>query len=175
MRALADARSFDDFYLATSRRLLGQLTAMTADREQAADVLQEAYAKAWMQWGRVSRLDNPEAWVRTVAWRAAVSWWRRLGVARSKQPLLALRDHHEPDLDSALVVRDALAQLSPVQRQVLVLHEVVGMTVSEIVRETGIPSGTVKSRLVRGRAVLAALLEPAYDEEETEVSHGSGA
>ena len=173
--ALADARSFDDFYLATSRRLLGQLTAMTADREQAADVLQEAYAKAWMHWGRVSRLDNPEAWVRTVAWRSAVSWWRRLGVARSRQPLVASRDHHEPDLDSALVVREALARLSPVQRQVLVLHEVVGLTVAEIARETGIPSGTVKSRLVRGRAVLAALLEPEPDEAEEGVSHGSGA
>ena len=51
--------AFDEFYVGSCGRLLGQLTAMTADRELARDVVQEAYVKAWSRWGRVGRLDNP--------------------------------------------------------------------------------------------------------------------
>jgi len=169
---VADVQSFDEFFLATSGRLLGQLTAMTADRYQAEDVLQEAYAKAWTRWSRVSRLDSPEAWVRTVAWRQAVSRWRRMRVALSAQSRLTQRDVVEdPDVTTTMVVRAALATLPAAQRRVLVLYELCDLSVEEIARETGVPAGTVKSRLSRGRAALAQLL--ARNDEE-EVPRGSG-
>lgn len=168
-----DGPSFDEFYLVTSGRLLGQLTAMTADPEQAEDVLQEAFAKAWLRWARVSRLDSPEAWVRTVAWRAAVSRWRRRRVALSAQPLIARAESVEdPDVASAVAVRVALARIPAAQRRALVLHEVTGLSVEEIARETGVAVGTVKSRLSRGRAALVELLG-ARDEEGVPRGPGS--
>ena len=168
-----DPTSFDDFYLATSGRLLGQLAAMTADRENAADVLQDAFAKAWLDWRRVSQLDNPEAWVRTVAWRRAVSGWRRTSVARRAQPLVATPESHsDGDVATAVTVRQALARLPMDQRRVLVLFEMCDLSVEEVAREVGIPVGTVKSRLSRGRTALAELLGIDVD---AEVSHGSGA
>jgi RNA polymerase sigma-70 factor (ECF subfamily) len=167
---MRDAPSFDAFYAVSCGRLLGQLSAMTADREQAQDVLQEAYAKAWARWDRVSRMDNPEAWVRTVAWRAAVSRWRRRRVARDAQALVATPESAEdPDVATTIAVRAALARIPAAQRQAVVLHELCGMSVEEVAREAGVAVGTVKSRLARGRAALSLLLD-GRDEEG--VRHG---
>src|SRR6478609_1800788 len=82
--AVGDQREFDEFYIGTRVHLLRQLTMMTGDAEQAADVLQEAYARAWQRWGRVSNLADPSAWVRTVAWRVAISQHRRSLVAADR-------------------------------------------------------------------------------------------
>jgi RNA polymerase sigma-70 factor (ECF subfamily) len=166
---MRDAPSFDEFYAVSCGRLLGQLTAMTADRELARDVVQEAYAKAWARWGRVSRLDNPEAWVRTVAWRAAVSRWRRRRVAQASQHLVASPEAAEdPDVATAVAVRAALARIPAAQRQALVLHELCGMSVEQVARETGVAVGTVKSRLARGRTALSELLGDALDRRAAE-------
>ena len=76
---------FEAFYSASSRRLLGHVYAMVGDVAEAEDALQEAYARAWQRWGRVAGYEDPEAWVRTVAYRIAVSSWRRTanGCART--------------------------------------------------------------------------------------------
>ena len=68
---------FDAFYEATSPSLLGQLYAFCGDLAEAEDCLQEAYVRTWQRWRRVSRYDNPAGFVRTVAWRLAVSRWHR--------------------------------------------------------------------------------------------------
>ena len=68
----AQQPSFDHLVAVSHRRLLRQLTVMTADLEQAQDCLQEAYERAWARWPSVSRLEDPEAWIRKVAWRVAV-------------------------------------------------------------------------------------------------------
>ena len=162
---MVDERGFEEFYLVTRARLLRQLTLMTGNAEQAADVLQEAYSRAWQRWRRVSRLDNPEAWVRTVAWRAAVSEHRRRLVAADRvRRLFGAAEAAElgPDGEAVLDIRSALRLLSPEHRRALVLYEVCGLSVPEVAAETGVAEGTVKSRLSRGRAALAALLGADY-------------
>ena len=76
-----EIESFDEFYLGTRATLLGQLTAMSADPEGVKEVLQDAYEQACQRSSRVSLLDDPAAWVRTVAWRGSVSAFRRRMVA----------------------------------------------------------------------------------------------
>jgi hypothetical protein len=58
---------FAAFYAGSYRRLLGQLFAVTGDLAEAENVLQEAYARAFVRWSRVGAYDLPEAWVRRVA------------------------------------------------------------------------------------------------------------
>jgi RNA polymerase sigma-70 factor (ECF subfamily) len=157
---------FDSFYAATRPRLLQQLTLVTLDREQAADALQEAYVRAWQRWERLVRYDDPESWVRTVAYRRCVSHWRRLATARRAAPDVATAESVDAVATADVVaVRQALASLSPEHRAVLVLHEICDLSVEEIARQLRVPRGTVKSRLSRGRAALADLLtepvEPA--------------
>lgn len=62
----------------------------------------------------------------------------------------------EPD-HVALVV--ALRRLPEAQRRAVVLHHVAGLPVADVAAETGVPVGTVKARLSRGRAALAVLLD----------------
>jgi len=156
---------FDGFYVTSRQHVLRQLTAITADREQAMDVVQEAYLRAFQRWDRVGRLDDPEAWVRQVAWRLAMSRWRHLRVARAALPRLARPAvAPTPELEDAMDVRAALARLPVGQRLVLVLHEMCDLSVEQVATETGLSTGTVKSRLARGRAALATLLDASTAE-----------
>jgi RNA polymerase sigma-70 factor (ECF subfamily) len=164
--AAGPAADFDDFYAASSARLVRALHAMTGDHSEAQDVVQEAYARAWQRWSTVSRYDAPEAWVRQVAWRLAVSRARRAKVGLGK-----LRRHGPaPDVPAlepdhvALVA--ALRQIPAEQRRAIVLHHLVGLSVAEVAAECGVPDGTVKARLSRGRSALATLLR---DEETSDV------
>src|SRR6476659_8887554 len=128
---MVDQRAFDEFYLGTRMHLLRQLTMMTGDAEQAADVLQEAYARAWQRWRHVSNLADPAAWVRTVAWRVAVSQHRRSLVAADRLRRFFVPEaaaDRPPDRDQALDLRAALHHLSPEHRRALVLYEMCGLS-----------------------------------------------
>jgi RNA polymerase sigma-70 factor (sigma-E family) len=162
---MAGSDTFDAFYRASRQRLFDCLYALTGNAAEAQDAVHEAYARAWQRWSVVGEYADPEAWVRTVARRIAVSRWRR---ARS-----ALRAYHRagpppdlpgPDAD-AVALMGALGRLPMPQRTAIVLHHLVGLPVAEIARETGVPEGTVKARLSRGRRVLATLLAVAPTEE----------
>lgn len=157
--APVSAAGFDAFYTGSAPRLVRQLHAMTGDLGEAQDCVQEAFARAWQRWDVVSAYEAPDAWVRTVAWRIAVSRSRRAGSA-----LRALRRHGAaPDVPGLTPDRvalvDALRALPAAQRRAVVLHHVAGLSVQEVAAETGAPVGTVKARLSRGRAALAALLD----------------
>ncbi|NDZ98430.1 SigE family RNA polymerase sigma factor, partial [Streptomyces sp. SID10116] len=72
---------FEAFYAHSVRPLVGQVYLMTGDLHEAQDVVQEAFVRAWARRARLERDAGPEAWVRTVARRLAVSRWRRRGRA----------------------------------------------------------------------------------------------
>lgn len=171
---------YDAFYVATRVRLLRQLTAMTGDAEEAADVLQEAYARAWQRWRRVSRMDDPAAWVRVVAWRIAVSHHRHTVVGRDRARKLfgsgstSGRGDQSGQRDEVMDVRSALRALSAEHRRALVLYEMCGLSVSQVAAETGVAEGTVKSRLARARAALAAALGADYLEGSDDVAARDG-
>jgi Sigma-70 region 2 len=73
-----DSADFDSFYIATARRVVLYLYAACGDRAEAQDIAQEAYARAWQHWGRVAGYEDPEGWVRQVAWRLMLNRWRSL-------------------------------------------------------------------------------------------------
>ncbi|GAA1970383.1 SigE family RNA polymerase sigma factor [Catenulispora subtropica] len=162
---------FEAFYAASSRRLLGHVYAMVGDLAEAEDALQEAYARAWQRWRRVGAYEDPEGWVRTVAYRIAVSAWRR-GANRLRAHMRGARPDEVPGVSpDRLVVIAALRAIPAEQRRVIVLHHLVGLTVEEISAETGTPSGTVKSRLARGRRALAGHVSEYADELQEAMTH----
>ena len=170
---MADETSFDEFYIATRGAVLGQLTAMTLDRELAADTVQEAYLRAWQRWSRVSGLADPSVWVRTVAWRLAVSQFRRHAVAkRVLRRLDAAPPTSHLSSDVTLDVLAAFRELSAEHRRVLVLHEIAGRSVRDIATETGVAEGTVKSRLFRAREHMKAALGADYLDASTSAGTG---
>lgn len=149
---------FTAFYGASFGRLVGQLYAMTGNSADAQDAVQEAFVRAWSHRGRLDADGSPEAWVRATAWRIAVSRWHRARVGRrliKAQPPPSAADGPGPD---RIALIDALRKLPAEQRRAVVLYHLCDRSVAEIAAETGVPIGTVKARLARGRAALAPYL-----------------
>ncbi|HEX5291125.1 MAG TPA: SigE family RNA polymerase sigma factor [Streptosporangiaceae bacterium] len=163
---MRDSETFDAFYAGSVRRLVSQLYAMTGDRAEAEDVVQEACARAWQRWDRVSRYGNPEAWVRTVAYRISVSSWRKAvnrGVAHRRDGGWAPAPEISPDY---VAIVSGLRKISESQRRAIVLYHLVGLSVTEIAAETGASQSAVKAQLARGRQALSGHLS------DTATGHG---
>jgi len=162
------SESFDEFYAAHFGTLVAQLRAGTGDLAEAQDVVQEAFCRAWTRWDRMSGYDDPVAWVRRVAWNLAVSRWRRARTALSflhrQRPDEPVANGPGPEL-VALV--EALRTLPAAHRKAMVLRYLGDLSVAEIADREGVPEGTVKSWLHRGRAAMAVQLgSPAFVLEE---------
>lgn len=156
-----DESEFDEFYASSFTRITGQLYAMIGDRDEAQDCVQEAFVRAWSHRAKLSRVDHPDAWVRTTAYRLAVSRWRRRRLARRPADRAVSPATTTPPVDeNRVALMHALDQLPASQRQALVLHHLCDLPVQAVADEVGVPTGTIKARLSRGRTALAALLSP---------------
>ena len=148
-----------ELYDASYGRLVVQLYAICGDMAAAEDAVQDAFVTAIRKSRQLAHVNNPEAWIRTVAVNRVRAGWRHASVVRRLEPKVPgpqvpveVGPHHV-----ALVA--ALARLDLDLRLVVVLHHVADLGTAEIARQLGIPEGTVKSRLSRGRARLADLLD----------------
>jgi RNA polymerase sigma-70 factor (ECF subfamily) len=156
-----DEAEFDEFYTSSFSRITGQLAVMIGDRDEAQECVQEAFVRAWSRREALARADHPDAWVRTTAYRLAVSRWRRLRLSRRPADrALSPATQTEGADESRVALLAALRRLPEKQRQALVLHHLCDLPVEAVAREVGAPEGTVKARLSRGRAALAVLLSP---------------
>jgi RNA polymerase sigma-70 factor (ECF subfamily) len=130
---------------------------MAGGAEDAESAAQDAFVALIPRWSRVSRYDDPEAWVRQVAVRKLVSRQRRAAVAtRALLRLLGSQEAPAPaPAPDRLDVESALRRLPVDHRVALVLHHALQMPVEQVARVVGVPAGTVKSRLSRARAAFA--------------------
>ncbi len=152
-----DAQALRRLYADSYARLVGIVGAVAGDRDAAEEAVQEAFVRLMGQWAKVSRYDDPEAWLRKVA-LGFVSNRRRKTRNGIKA---ALRHGPAPDVPAPsgdhVDLRRALRALPRAQREAVVLYE-LGLDIAAIALELDIPPGTVKSRLSRARATLAPLL-----------------
>ncbi|BCY14516.1 SigE family RNA polymerase sigma factor [Actinoplanes sp. L3-i22] len=149
---------FDGFYRDTSRRLLRYAYGLTGDPGEAQDLVQEAYARAWQRWRKVSGYQDPEAWLRLVVNRLSADRWRRIGVRRTRAAAEPPLDPVSPPSEDVVLLVRAMRALPDTQRRALALHYLLDRSIAEIAAETGTSLGTVKSWLSRGRAALAVAL-----------------
>lgn len=150
-------RDQGELFRAYYPRLVAILAAVSRDPHEAEEAAQDAFVRLLRRWDTVSRYDDPEAWLRKVAF-GYLSNRRR----KALNGLRAGRRHGPPpDIEGptadAVDMAKALAALPRKQREVLVLQS-LGLGVAEIARDLNVPAGTVKSRLARGRTALAPLL-----------------
>ena len=144
-------------FAASYRKLVVQLYGVVGNAGEAEDLVQEAFVRAYAAGGRFTRVDNPEAWRRTTAVNLHRNRWRKMrNFTRIRDKIPGPVDL--PGLEEHLEVVDALRQLPEALRLVLVLHYLADRKVDQIAAELDLPEGTVKSRLSRGRAALAAAL-----------------
>jgi len=161
-------RSFEETVLPHLDAAFNYARWLTRNAADADDVVQEAYVRA-LRFFSSLRSDDARAWLLTIVRN---TWYGRFraGTADRQSPLDAASDDRADDaLDpEALMVqqqtvdavRQAMEQLPPDFREVLVLRELEGLSYKEIAVIVGVPAGTVMSRLSRGRERLIALLRP---------------
>jgi RNA polymerase sigma-70 factor (ECF subfamily) len=130
------------------------------DLAAAEDATQEAFAQAWVRWGRISRYDNPGAWVRRVAINKLRNAHRsRLrgdaAIQRMKSEISTDAVPREPESDLV----GGLRQLPYKQRFCAVLFYVDGLSTAEVAQAMGISQGSVSQHLNRARNALRGHLE----------------
>ncbi|MFG2043983.1 RNA polymerase sigma factor [Dactylosporangium sp. NPDC048998] len=147
-----------DLYAACYRRLVGVVALVADGHAEAEECVQEAFVRLLGRWQHVSRLESPEVWLRTVAFRL-VSNRRR----KARHAVRALwrhgpaADEPAPSADRMDLIQ-ALRALPVGQRQAVVMHHLLGLSIDETAEALKVAPGTVKSRLSRARSALAGLL-----------------
>ncbi len=150
-------------------RLVAGLALISGSRAAAEDVVQEALARWWEHTARGRTIENPEAWMTTVAMNLARSRRRRILAERRARDRMPPGDPPTPPGPDAVDVRRALAGLPRREREAVVLHYYFDLPVSAVADLQRVAEGTVKTSLHRARKSLARSLgEPQWADEEVE-------
>lgn len=146
------------------------LTRLLGREDQAADLCQEVFLRAYQAGPRYHERGALSAWL----YRIALNVARDAGRRRQPQPLVngeALATSITPEMDCARrelarSVADAVAELPEPLRLVLVLRHYEGMSFEDIARLTATPASTLKSRFTAALARLRTRLRGLGGEEE---------
>ena len=174
-----DSAAWAELVAAQQRRVYGLCYRFTASSHDAEDLTQEVFIKLY---GNLASFDvsrgSFSTWITTLTRNLLVDHFRRSRQQRATDSLDAGWDqgedapHAAPLVDARStphehavrgqlqqMVQTALAKVSPELREAVILRDLHDMDYKEIAEVLSIPHGTVKSRISRGRAELARLLE----------------
>ncbi|SCE94757.1 SigE family RNA polymerase sigma factor [Micromonospora chokoriensis] len=149
--------TFEEYAFARTSALVRLARLLTDDEHRAEDLVQEVLAKAYARWGRISRTDRPDAYVRRMLVNAHHSWWRRRS---SREVSVAAVTDRAGAADEATVVaeRDALwrlvRELPRSQRTVIVLRYYEDLDDTSIAEILACSAGTVRTHAKRALATL---------------------
>jgi RNA polymerase sigma factor (sigma-70 family) len=150
-----DMRALEALYRRMRVQVFAVALAVAGDRATAEDVMQDTFIRVYSAAPGYRSERRPRAWVLTIARHLALDALRR----RAREPVSGTADHgaatsaSEPD-GKRLDVVNALLQLGDIDRQIVVLHDLAGLTHAEVAAELGLPAGTVRWRY---RVALARL------------------
>jgi RNA polymerase sigma-70 factor, ECF subfamily len=161
-----DHAGFGEFYRARHGDVVAMAYALTGDFNEAQDIAQEAFCRAWQRWSVLTEHEDPVAWVKRVAVNLAISRGRRMSVAR--RFWLRERAGVAPPIsvDHVALVTE-LRRLPPTITRAMVLYYIADFQLEEIADTLGTRVGTVKSWLHRGRQqIVRRLGDPTADQRE---------
>ncbi|WP_131105094.1 SigE family RNA polymerase sigma factor [Ornithinimicrobium sufpigmenti] len=160
----ADAE-FVEFVRARQHQLIRAARLYCGDHHAAEDLVQDALVKLASRWESV-REGSPDAYVRRILYRDAVSRWRKWGrevpyAVQAGEPDLLDSETAPAEVDAWVdgsQVRQALAELPPRQRAVIVLRYFEDLSEADIADALGCSTGTVKSQASKALQKLRALM-----------------
>ena len=160
LAAAGDAAAFGALVRQNQSRLRGFLRRLTrGDHALADDLAQDAFLEAWRKLEQFRGEGSFGGWLARIAYRQYLMAARR----RTLEPLAPEALNEVPaepvPVDLRLDLESALAKLSLPQRAVLTLCGAMDFTQQESAEILGMPLGTVKSHMARGRETLRKLLE----------------
>ena len=147
--------------------MFGTAYLITGDREEAEDLAQEAFARAYERWGVVTNLDSPPAWLHTVVANLAMSSMRRLRVRRRAYRAAHDRPAQPPDPAAGVAFASSLQSLTPAQRAAIALRFYADLSVNQVAQALGKRPGTVRALTSQGLARLRSqFTEEVFHESE---------
>lgn len=149
---------FDHFYWREYRAVLAFAHVLTGRPGWSEDLTQEAFLAAYRRW---ERIDNPEAWIRTVVANKARSWWRRRYLEASA--LARMGTGPMTTVDRLPVESEhfwaEVRRLPRMQALAIALFYVEDRSTAEVAKILGCSGSTARVHLARGRKTLARRID----------------
>lgn len=158
-------REFEDRLQESSALAVRVAYSVVRQREDAEDVAQEAFARAYRAFGNLRDPVRFRSWLVRVTWRLAIDRWRSDRRRRTREEAAlpsVVSVSAEARVDEAARANRLWACIDALPeklRIVLVLSAIEGHSVRDVAELLGIPAGTVKSRLFLARQALAEKLK----------------
>lgn len=169
-----DVNEYEKLVLEYQKNVYNLALRMTGDAEDAADMAQEAFIKAYNSLASYRGDSKFSVWLYRIVSNVCLDFLR----ARKRRQTVSLSvvddEGEETELEisdesaspeklmersmTRDAVRRGLQELTPEYRQILILRELQGMSYDEIAETLGLESGTVKSRIFRARKKLCSFL-----------------
>ena len=169
-----DAAAFEQLLLANQDRVFSLALRMVGSREEAEDLAQEAFLKAWSGLAGFQGDSSFSTWVYRLTTNVCIDFLRKQKRRRDIEPVASLDDadsgrpepadlsqdphRHVERAERSQALQRGLAALPEHQRQILVMRELSGLSYQEIGAALSLDPGTVKSRLARARLALRKIL-----------------
>jgi RNA polymerase sigma-70 factor (ECF subfamily) len=170
IRAIArgDRRAMNQLFLRHNVRVYRFILRLTGSETVAEELVSEVFLDAWRQAGRFEARSLVSTWLLAIARNKAISAMRRRQDSELDEDALARVEDPSENPEQVLeknerasVLRKCLSQLSPAHREIIDLVYYHEKSVEEAAAITGVPAGTVKTRMYYARQQLAALVEKA--------------
>jgi RNA polymerase sigma-70 factor (ECF subfamily) len=167
--------AFDELVRRYQTRMYQLVRILTGNDEESEDLVQDTFVRAYRAVARFRGDSTFRTWLHQIAVNVVRSHVARRGHRRDRVRVVDDGEGEEPavtrvpsaeDLETAIVRRrtidQALARLPADMRLLVTLRDIQGLEYKEIATITGLPMGTVESRIFRGRRRLRPMLEPLF-------------
>ena len=152
-----DANAFETLVLEYEKNVYNIALRMTGNSEDAADMTQEAFIKAYNSLQSFRGDSKFSVWLYRIVSNVCLDFLR----SKNRRPTVSLSVEDDDGEDAQLTrdsVRRGLDSLPPDYRQILLLREIQGLSYDEIAQALSLEVGTVKSRIFRARKRLCTFL-----------------
>jgi RNA polymerase sigma-70 factor (ECF subfamily) len=163
-------------------RLFNYLFRMVGDRDEAEELAQETFVRAYIHAEKYKTIAKFSTWLYTIATNLVrnrirskrraprfLSLWNRTGESEGNEKPIDLVDHaRQPDVqfndkELASIINGAIGKIPEKYRTSFVLREINQLSYEEIAAATGLKLGTVRSRINRARNYFRQLIEPLVE------------
>ena len=177
-----DAEAFDELVVRYRTRVFGMIYNMVHSEQDAWDLAQDSFLKAWKSIKRFRGQSSFYTWIYRIVMNVTIDWLRKKQIkaggaefddaiqlkevdpaSKTMPKADALPSENLEQREIRAEIDKAIAQLSPEHRAVILMKEIDGMQYHEIAESLGCSIGTVMSRLFYARKKLQNLLKDCYE------------
>jgi RNA polymerase sigma-70 factor, ECF subfamily len=177
-----DSEAFDELVTRYRTRVFGMIYNMVHSEQDAWDLAQDSFVKAWKSIKRFRGQSSFYTWIYRIVMNVTIDWLRKKQIkagdaefddsiqlkevdpaSKTSPKADALPSEKMEQQEIRSEIDKAIAQLSPEHRAVILMKEIDGMQYHEIAESLGCSIGTVMSRLFYARKKLQNLLKDCYE------------